>query len=152
MSNTVYICSFYLHQLTWVQRCWPLATPVFGSVIAISSFLLQDISRHPETRFLEVWEVFKHGPLPGFQANIPAGIVAHISYTFCHRRGPLREACARHRAKHLATPVAPGVTDAEALIGALVWTPLNQNRALEIRTAHLASKNGAALSAHCCCC
>ena len=53
--------SFY--RLTWVPRCWPRATPDFGSVSVISSFLLQDIPRHPETRLLEVREAFKRGPL-----------------------------------------------------------------------------------------
>ena len=40
----------------------------------ISSFLLQDIPRHPETRLLEVREAFKRILLLGFQAHTRAYI------------------------------------------------------------------------------
>ena len=56
------------------QRYWPLATPDFGSVSAISALLLQDIPRHPDTRLFEVREAFKRSSLLGFQVYIGAYI------------------------------------------------------------------------------
>ena len=38
----------------------------------ISSFLLQDIPRHPDTRLFEVREAFKRSLLLGFQGHIRA--------------------------------------------------------------------------------
>ena len=66
------MCFSLFYRLTWVQRCWPRATSVFGSVSVISSFLLQDIPRHPDTRLFEVREAFKRNLLLGFQARIRA--------------------------------------------------------------------------------
>lgn len=48
------------------------ATPVFGSVRAISSFLLQNIPRHPQTHLFEVQEAFKPSSLLVFQAYVRA--------------------------------------------------------------------------------
>ena len=77
MVNTVFICFSLFYRLTWVQRCWPRATtPDCGSVSVISSFLLQDIPRHPETRLLEVREAFKRSLLV-FRRTF-----AHISHIF----------------------------------------------------------------------
>ena len=45
------------------------ASPDFGSVSVISSFLLQDIPRHPDTRLFEVREEFTRSLFIGFQAH-----------------------------------------------------------------------------------
>ena len=76
MANGEYSVNMFLsfYRLTWVQRCWPRATPDFGSASVISSFLLQDIPRHPDTRLFEVREAFKRSLLLGFQAHICAYI------------------------------------------------------------------------------
>ena len=51
-----------------MQRCWPRATPDFGSLSVISSFL-QDIPRH-DARFFEVREAFKRTLMLRFRAYI----------------------------------------------------------------------------------
>ena len=66
------------------------ASPDFGSVSVISSFLLQDIPRHPDTRLFEVREAFKRGLLLGFQAHIRAYIALFSP------PGALRACCAEH--------------------------------------------------------
>ena len=72
-----------------MQRCWPRATPEFGSVSVISSFLLQDVPRHPETRLLGVREAFIRSLLHGFQAHIRA-YTAFFSPPVAALRGPSR--------------------------------------------------------------
>ena len=81
MANGEYSINMFLsfYRLTWVQRCWPRATPDFGSVSVISSFLLQDIPRHPDTRLFEVREAFKRTLLLGvfrrvFEASHGRGV------------------------------------------------------------------------------
>ena len=75
MANIVLTCFSFFYRLTWVQqRWWPRATPDFGSVSVIRSFLLQDIPRHPDIRLFEVREAFKRSLLRGFQAHIRAYI------------------------------------------------------------------------------
>ena len=74
MANIVLICFSFFHRLTWVQRGWPRAIPDFGSVSVISSFLLQDIPRHPDTRLFEIRETFKRSFSLGFHAHIRAYI------------------------------------------------------------------------------
>ena len=64
----------------------------------ISSFLLKDIPRHPDTRLFKVRKAFKRSLLLGFRR-----IFAHISQFFHTRR----------------RRVALRVTDAEPLISAL---------------------------------
>ena len=63
MASIVLTCLSLFYRLTWVHRCWPRATPDFGSVSVISSVLLQDIPRHPDTRLFEVQEAFKRSLL-----------------------------------------------------------------------------------------
>ena len=75
----------------------------------ISSFLLQDIPTHPDTRLFEVREAFKRSLLLGFQVHIRA----YIAIFSPPAAGVLR--C-------LASPVALSATDAETLINALVRT------------------------------
>ena len=72
MANGEYINLFVYFRLTWKQRCRPQATPDFGSVGVISSFLLEDIPRHPDTPLFEVREAFKRSLLNGFQAHVRA--------------------------------------------------------------------------------
>ena len=74
MANRVLIRFSLFCRLTWVQRCWSRASPDFGSVSVVSSFLLQDIPRHPDTRLFEVREAFKRSLLLDFQAHIRAYI------------------------------------------------------------------------------
>ena len=93
------------YRLNWVQRCWPRATPDFGSVS-----VLQDIPRHPDTRLFEVRRAFKRRLLLGFQAHIRA-YIAFFSPPAA-LRGPLRGASA---------PLRLRATDAEPLINALVY-------------------------------
>ena len=76
-SIIIYVCFPLFYRLTWVQRCWPRATPDFGSVYVISSFLLQDIPRHPDTRLFEVREAFKRSLL-----LVCRRIFAHRSHFF----------------------------------------------------------------------
>ena len=62
----------------------------------ISSFLLQDILRHPDTRLFEVREAFERSLLLGLQAHIRA-YIAIFSPPAALRGpsgGPLRGACA----------------------------------------------------------
>ena len=105
------ICSPLSYRLTWVQRCWPRATPDFGSFSVISSFLLQDMPRHPDTRLFEVREAFKRSLLLGFQAHIRA-YSAFFSPPAVHRGAS--------RTTRLAWPVALRATDAEPPINTLV--------------------------------
>ena len=74
MANIVSICFSIFYRLTLVQRSWPRATPDFGSVSVILSFLLQDIPRHPDTHLFEVQGAFKSCVLLGFQVHIRAYI------------------------------------------------------------------------------
>ena len=67
------VCSSLFYRLPWVQRCCPRATPDFGSLSVISSFVLQDIPKH-DTHLFEVREAFKRFLLPGFRAYISAYI------------------------------------------------------------------------------
>ena len=83
-----------------MQRCWPRATPDFGSASVISSFLLQDIPRHPDTRLFEVQEAFKRSLLLCFQAHI---------------RAYMRATRAQRALRRLLR------ADAEPLINALMW-------------------------------
>ena len=83
----------------------------------ISSFLLQGIPRHTDTRLFEVREAFKRCYF-GFQAHIRA-YIAYFSPPAL--RGPLRRACAPAAATRLASPVALRATD-ETLINALLLT------------------------------
>ena len=76
----------------------------------ISSFLLQDTPRHPDTRLFQVREAFKWSSLLGFQAHIRA-------YIAIFSRAPAGGL--RRRATRLASPVAPRATDANPLINAL---------------------------------
>ena len=46
----------------------------------ISSFLLQDIPRHPDTRLFEVREAFKRSLSLGFQTHIRANIATFLVY------------------------------------------------------------------------
>ena len=87
-----------LYRLTWAQRCWPRATDEFGSVSAISSFLLQDIPRHPDTRLFEVREVFKRSSLLGFQAYVRA----YIAMFFASGGSP--GACVQQTPNHQLMP------------------------------------------------
>ena len=57
-----------------MQRCWPRATPDFGSVRVFSLFLPQDMPRRPDKRLFEVREAFKRSLLLGVQAHIRADI------------------------------------------------------------------------------
>ena len=102
-------------------RGWPRATPDFGSVRVISSFLLSDIPRHPDTRLFEVREAFKRSLL------VFRRIFAHIPQFFRLRRpsegppggdsrGAFGGLARLRRATRLASPVAMCATDAEPLI------------------------------------
>ena len=79
-SIIIYFSLFY--RVTWVQRCWPRATPEFGSASVISSFLLQDIPRHPDSRLFEVREAFKSSLL------VFRRIFEHISHFFRAQQTP----------------------------------------------------------------
>ena len=90
----------------------------------ISSFLLQDIPRHPDTRLFEVREAFKRSLLLGFQARIRA-YIAGVSPPAA-LRGPSGGPCGGLRGLRRVTRaagvlrVALRATDAEPLINALV--------------------------------
>ena len=128
MENIVLICFSLFYRLTWVRRCWPRAAPDFGSVSVISSFLPQDIRRHPDTRLFEVREAFKRSLLLEFEAHIRAYIA------FFRLRGPTGGApgplpggppaapSGGLRATRHALPVELRVTDAEPQINVLVQT------------------------------
>ena len=126
MANGEYSINMFLsfYRLTWVQRCWPRATPDFGSVSVITSVLLLDIPRHPDTRLFEVREAFKRSLLLGFQARIRA-YIAGVSPPAA-LRGPSGGPCGGLRGLRRVTRaagvlrVALRATDAEPLINALV--------------------------------
>ena len=67
----------------------------------MSSFLLQDIPRHPGTRLFEVREAFIRSLLLGFQAHIRAYIA--IFSPPAALRGPLRGACAQHALRPISS-------------------------------------------------
>ena len=81
MANLILIYYFeaisfsLFYQLTWVHRCWPRATPDFGSLSVITSFLLQDIPRHPDTRLFG-----RH--LHALSCLVFEHIFAHVSHFF----------------------------------------------------------------------
>ena len=85
----------------------PSYTPDVGSVSMISSFLLQEIPRRPDTRLSEVREAFIRSLLLGFQAHIRAYMA------FFSPPAALRPPPGRKR-------VGLRATDAEPLINALV--------------------------------
>ena len=109
------LLSFY--RLAWVQRCWPRATPDFGStstiMTAISSFLLQDIPRHPDTRLFDVRGAFKSSSLLGFRPT-------HIYRAIVLPPAALRvgSPAGDLRARATAVPLYP--TDTEPLMNTLV--------------------------------
>ena len=77
----------------------------------ISSFLLQDIPRHTDTRLFEVREAFKRSLLPGTWFSVAySRIYRNIFSPPPALRGPLRGACALR------------ATDAEPAINALLGT------------------------------
>ena len=104
MANIVLMCFPLFYRLTWVQRCWSRATPDFGSVSVTSSFLLQDIPKHPDTRLFEVREAFKRSFVAWF-----SGAYTRIYRFFFASGGPCGGLDRLRRA-----------TDAEPLINALV--------------------------------
>ena len=87
ISNIVLLCFSLFYRLTWV------------SVSVLSSFMHQDISKHPETRLLEIREAFERSLLPGCQAHI----FAHISHFFRLRNTPCVTCCCAARNRRRTT-------------------------------------------------
>ena len=85
----------------------------------ISSFLLQDIPRHPDTRLFEVREACKRSLLLGFQAHIRACIALFSPPAAL--RGPLRGACAPAARIKSCVACALRATGAETLITAPLY-------------------------------
>ena len=83
MENIVLICFLsFLSIDLWVQRCWPRATPDFGSVKSVISSS-QGILIHAFSRLGR--RLFKRSLLLRFQAHIRA---YHVYRIFCASGGP----------------------------------------------------------------
>ena len=102
------------------------SAPDFGIVSVNSSFLPQDIPRHPDAHLFEVREAFKRTLLPSFGAYMSAYIAKKKSTPAAlpgDPPGPLRGAtCCRRVATRVASQVAVPETDAGPLINALSRT------------------------------
>ena len=126
MANTVLIRFSLFYRLTWVQLCWPRATPDFGSV---KCYELVSAPRHPKAS----WYTPFRGSRGVYTQFVTwfSGAYSRIYAIFSPMaalRGPLRGACAPAR-NTPASPIALRATDAETLTTTLLRT----NRRVEFR-------------------
>ena len=103
ISNVVFILFSLFHWLTWVQRCWPRATPDFGSVSVMSSFLLP---RYPKASWYTPFRGWRR--LNAVCSLVLRRIFAHISQNFRLRRPnpnpPGGSRCAHQTPNHELIP------------------------------------------------